>query len=354
MSNLNIIEYNYLNKIPRSRTSETKKKYEYPERAEKLINFIKFPQNKITESDNKIYGSYSLKTQPYYSDIDTINNVFIKLPRHKSIPYIIKELKKIIIKIVNKSGWFFTDMKAGTYSDGESVHWTPQEIIKGHRYDKTEDFNGHFGEKKLSDALNENALLKIDMVAPYYGRYIEVTVVYFLRDLDGNINFLESELTPEYILKTLREDTKKQFNNHKYFKTAKRIYAQAKAKNDRRTLQVLSPLIISNVSKLASIESDLKTLILLLEEKHKLNKVITNQEINMIIDKLSNVIDISFNEKAIIEALHYSYKMIKEKNILKSLDALNYVVNYLHSITNNQTIDYIKRHNLLNLLNMYV
>lgn len=351
----NFIEkHSYLGQVPVSRGIETKEKYEYPQRAEKLIDFIRFPNNKISHSTNFIYGSYALKTQPYYSDIDTINNVFINLKRNKSIPYIVKELKNIVKKIVKKSGWFFTDMKAGTYNDGDSIHWTPKEVSKGHRYGLIPDYNDHVGEKKLFDAVQENALLKIDMVAPYYGRYIEVTVVYFLTDLDGPINFDEMQLKPEYILKSLKEDTRKQFNNHKYFKTAKRIFAQAKAKKDNIVIKALLPLITSHVSQLSSVESDLKTVILLLEEKHKLNKVITNQEFNIIIDKLSNIIDISFNEKAIIKALHYADEMLKERNIKDAIDALEYVTNYLHSITNNQTIDFVVRHNLLNILNGYI
>jgi hypothetical protein len=351
----NFIErHSYLNNIPISRGSETKKKDEYPQRADLLTNFIKFPSNAFTKSTNFIYGSYALKTQPYYSDIDTINNVHINLPRRKSIAYIVKMLKHITKKIVDKKGWFFTDMKAGMYDDGSSVHWTPQEVIKGKRNGKMPDFNNHVGEKKLSDAVQENALLKIDMVAPYYGRYIEVTVVYFISDLDGDINFTQMQLDPEYILKSLKEDTRKQFNNHKYFKTAKRIFAQAKAKNDLKVIKALLPLITSNVSKLSSIESDLKTIILLLEERHKLNKVITNEEFNIIIDKLSNVIDISFNEQAIIHALHYANHNIKKHNLINAINALKYIVNYIHSITNNQTMNYVLNHKLTNILNNYI
>ncbi len=269
---------NYLGTIPRSRVQETKQKYEFPERAIKLIDFIKFPNNNLSNSTNFIYGSYALKTQPYQSDIDTINDVYINLPRNKSIPYIVRELKKIVKKIELKPGWFFTDAKAGTYPDGESVHWTSHEILTGKRKGHIPDHNDHLGEKTLKDAIQENSLVKIDMVAPYYGRYIEVTVVYFFRDLKGNINYNENQKNQDFILESLRKDTIKQYKAHKYFKTAKRIFAQAKAIGDIKVLKALYPLISSNLSKLSAIESDIKTLILLIDEKHKLNKVLTNQE----------------------------------------------------------------------------
>jgi hypothetical protein len=222
---------NTLNNPSINRITETKENFNYPEKANILINFIKYPNTKYMKSTNFIYGSYSLKTQPYYSDIDTINNVNINLYRNESIPYIIEYFKKIVLKIIKKKDWFLTDIKAGIYENSnEPVHWTPKEILNNRRNGYIPDFNDNFGQKSLKDAFTDNSLIKVDMVAPYYGRYIEVTVVYFFTDLDGPINYKSFQLEPQYILKSLKEDTIKQFNNHKYFKTAKRIFAQAKAK----------------------------------------------------------------------------------------------------------------------------
>jgi len=345
---------NYLGTVPRSRVSEIKQTYEFPERAKKLMDFIKFPNNKFSKSTNFIYGSFALKTQPYYSDIDTINDIYIDLQRNKSIGYIVREFKKIVKKIESKPGWFFTDAKAGMYPDGESVHWTSKEIAKGKRNGHIPDHNDHLGEKTLKDAIQENSLVKIDMVAPYYGRYIEVTVVYFFTDKQGNINFDSTQKNQKFILESLRKDTVKQFQAGKYFKTAKRIYAQAKANKDIEVLKALYPLISSNLSKLSAIESDIKTLILLIDEKHKLNKVLTNQELNVIIDKLSNIVDISFNEKAMIDAIRYTINNVRSNNYINALKSLHYIVNFIHSITNNQTTDYFIRNNLKYILEKYV
>ena len=120
----------------------------------------------------------------------------------------------------NKLGRFFTDMKAGTYEDGEAIHWKYSEIMQGYRNANIPDFNGHIGPKKLKDAISQiekdkkksNILLKIDMVAPYFGKYLEVTMVYFIDSNEGPLNYNLHKI--ETIRQTLKKDTYKQYLKH--------------------------------------------------------------------------------------------------------------------------------------------
>lgn len=326
-----------VNVIPNDKFLQSKQKFEITKKAEKIINFFRFPlKDKVTESIINIFGSYNLKAQPYYADIDTNNFVLMKSNRNETPKIVTKLFQNIVKKIQDKEGWFFTDAKAGIYPDGEAIHWTAEEILKGKRNGKNPDFNGHFGEMKLIDAVKEHALLKIDMVVPYYDKYIETTVVYYIRDKDGPFNYDEDRLQTKIILESLLKDTLKQLKKNKYFKVIKRIFAMLRYTKNWDYIKPIKPLINSNLSKLSAIISDLGTLELLLFLKKPFNVNFAIGELESFKEKLSNILDLNLDNEKIDSDLNKlsNYLLNYDKN--NALILLEKIIAYLLKENNKQ------------------
>ena len=346
--------------VPDNKLMLSKQPYQYPDKVNKLVEFLKFPDSKYTLKNKiMVFGTYNLRLPWTYSDIDTRANVIYNLPREEAIKQTIKDFLVILKRIENAGASFFTDAKAGIYPDGEAIHWTAKELKQGYRNGNIPDFNGHLGEKELFDAIsdspkikNSNVLLKIDAVVQYYNKYLEITCVYEIGYIENGIvkglNYSisnEKELY-EHIINTLIEDTTKQYKKGKYFKTIKRIFALSRYYKDFKTARIIEPLYISNVGLLSSIESDLKTLELLIILNKNVNIVICSQELNLFKEKISNILDIDFDDKKIVDLLDVIYTSILKNDKSITLKALEEVIDYLHSICNREVVEFLKSVNI--------
>ncbi len=328
--------------IPFDKLLSSKREFEYPSKVKKIVNFFRFPKKEgVISSEVIIFGSYSLKIQPYYADFDTVNLVNINKKCKDTNKIVVKIIKDIIRKIRDKKGWFFTDMKAGMYPDGDAIHWRLEEILKGER-DGKEDFNGHTGRKKLIDAVQEESLLKIDMVCPYYDKYIEATVVYLIDCKEGPFNYNKNYLSVPRILSSLVIDTQKQFNKGKYFKVVKRMFAIMRYVRNKKYINILEPLLASNLSKLSSINSDLSTLLLLLQLNKKVNINFVGSELQSFKEKLSNILDVNFNEMRLDEILMKIQLLIKSKNNKKAIKYLDVLIHELTKLINREIEEYFE------------
>jgi hypothetical protein len=320
--------------------ANTKNKNQYPPQAMKIINFLKIPNSKNIVSNIFIFGSYALRVQPYYSDIDTINQVTIDAPEDESIAIFYDKFKKILLKLNRTRGWFFTDVKAGIYDNGEPVHWRLDEILDGKR-DNKPDYNGNYGHKNFLDAVKDTALLKLDIVVPYFNRYIEATVVYYLKSLEKYIGYSEQYFTIDGIISSLLLDTKKQLKKNKIFKAIKRIFAYYRLTSNKKNLEKLYPIITSNISKLSSIGSDLSTIKLLLELNKPIDKLFTSNELYIVIDKIPNMIDLNFDHNFMIDEIIKIKNLINENKNSDAINLLNNVISNIMNITNAETIEYL-------------
>jgi len=119
-----------VNLIPRQDVFETKKPADYSAEMLKNVDLIKFPDLKgVVRNKFLFIGSYNLKIQPYFGDFDTLNYVEIKGTREKVLKIIKEGIQKIIRDVQKIPNHFITDVKAGRYPDGESIHWTPEECL---------------------------------------------------------------------------------------------------------------------------------------------------------------------------------------------------------------------------------
>ena len=294
-----------LHYVPDDKILSVKNSFDIPEKVEKIKKFLQFRKNKhFIENRVLIFGTYNLRLQPFYADIDLRNKIIVNLPKEQAIMEVVKEFQYLVNRANNTPGVFFTDAKAGIYTEpnskfyGNAVHWTASEIKYGKRTGKP-DFNGYVGNKNLIEALLDPAehnfsgvLLKIDVVLQYLGRYIECTCVYDILYIDEEKK-LRGLTFPnvgkeEIIINSLIQDTKKQRENNKFFKVIKRIFALARYYKDYVMAQKIEPLLVSNVSKLSAIESDLKTIELLIILGKKINLNIISGELATMREKISN------------------------------------------------------------------
>jgi len=343
--------------IPDNLLTASKNENDFPDKTSAIMALLKFPKSKyIIENKVIIFGTYNLRLQPYYGDIDMRSDIIINLPKEEAVKFVAKCFQDVVKRVEKTRGAFFTDAKAGIYDDGEAVHWTAKEVLKGKRNGSVPDFNGHLGDKNLLDAIldksivrDQNVLLKIDAVVPYYGKYLECTNVYDIKYIDENGNtmglnvpILSEKESFNTIIRTLLKDTQKQRLKKKYFKVIKRIYALTRYYNDISTIKKIEPLLVSNVSKLSTINSDLGTLELLITLNKKISKTLVNNELNVMIDKLSNMLDIDFDSSYVIKTLENLYQNIRQDDRMFSLGILEEITNYIQDICNNEVGEYLR------------
>lgn len=304
------------------------------------INKIKFPKLKNEESNMFIlFGSYALKIQPYFGDFDTLNFVKLTGNRKEVLPKIVKGIQQIVKNVQKMPNHFITDIKAGRYKDSESIHWSPEEILKGYRDEGIPDFNGHIGPFiTLKDAINQdnqkgkgNPLLKIDMICPYYDKFIEATSIYCISCNDWRF-YADNFADKKRIIYSIMQDGEKQYKKGRYFKVIKRLYASIRMTRTLfgldesfKIVKPIIPLVNSNLSKLSLIASDLNTIKLLLDLNKKINIPFTCREVQQMKDRASNFLDIKFKNKyfdSIIDNLTkalYNLDFKKSNNLIEEL-----------------------------------
>ncbi len=335
------MEAGLIDVIPNNYLFKPKEITHYPSEYFKIIKLLSFKntKNKIL-NETEIFGSYSYRLSKYSGDIDLISNIIYDLPKDEAIKQAVKDFQNVIKKVLNNRKAFFTDSKVGIYKDGESQHWTSNEILRGYRGNKR-DFNNHSPEKKnIFDALSDNSLLKIDIIYPYYGRYIECTNVYDLNYIYNNkvVSIGKSETN---IIKGLLVDIKKQLKKRKYFKAIKRIFSISRLIRDKKTANLLKPLLLSNLSQLYLFSSDLSSLKLLFEQGHKVNKLLVISELYNIFDRLTNILDLNIDINYIHDILSDVIDGINSKNNKNVISYIGELLEYFSSIIEEETINYL-------------
>lgn len=129
---------------------------------EKYFNMLKI-------KNYNIIGSYSDPSRKFYGDID-LEEVLDDM----SIPKFISNLQKIIRAIKTRDDMFFLDFKAGN-RNGQPIKWKQNEILEGYRYIDNKKIT-------LSSALQDKAIVKLDVVVLTNKFMIPITINYWLYD----------------------------------------------------------------------------------------------------------------------------------------------------------------------------
>jgi hypothetical protein len=335
-----------IHEIPKSKLGESRSPESIPELANKLVEYLCLQNNMfITKNKYNIYGSFSYRLQSFPGDIDSTNIVEYATVEDIVCKDVVKQLQNLTKKLLsNNLNRYYSDLKCGTYPNGEPIHWKAHEVLQGFRDPNVDDINGFKSEKKITlyDAVNERgAMIKLDMLAMYMDRYVEVSCLYQILTLDGPLTHQMEDDMNEF-LSSLAKDTGKQLKKGKIFKVIKRMFSNAKLRGDTKTLKILEPLINSNLSRLASLKADLSTLKLLLSVgKFPDNEILKNQ-----LDKfkfsLENVLDIKLPFDDIYKKIDTLYTSIKAKKMTASNKLLDDIETTLDDVINTETLSYLK------------
>ena len=312
--------------IPDNKLFSAKTENEITNNMKHIIKLGKFPKNaNIIENNLIIMGSYYAKLYSYFSDLDTLSKIHINLDIKKASDLVSKMIIKICRDLLKYKNVFYTDLKAGLLDDGTSAHWSLDEVLSGRK-----------GKLLLTEAVStKNALLKLDVVAPYYSRYIEASFIYNISYNDGYMTIQPEQITKENFYNQIVADIQKQVKNGNLFKAIKRVYSASRIVDDKKNVRLIEPLLTSNIAKLSAIASDLKTIILLIEIKANIDTDFTCKMLQMMKDKISNIIDIDFDETYIDDSID---SLCDKLNI----KLLNKLVDYINFITNRETKEYLK------------
>lgn len=326
----------------------------------------------INPDIQSIYGSASYRMQLYPGDVDANEFVNNNTPKDLSILSMTKNLQQIISKIINTDGYYVSEIKVGVdkifenlkighlkytpkkikiidydedvlnnqidelynnyyltkneYSEIKKylvpnisvdnynilseilrnkliLRWSPEEILKGIKKLSPNRY------KSLYDSLYDKTMVKIDMLAPINGKYIEVTNFFILQYVNRkgethNINIPDDFLLN--IMNSLKSEVQKLYFNKLFFnplKMSKRLWSMARLKKDMKMINKITPLLRSDASLIAQINSELETVLLLFKKFDNLPLGYIYNQLNNLKPRLSSLIEIEIDEEYIFSTL---------------------------------------------------
>ena len=309
-----------IGKIDSSKINSIKTSDEIPEKIKIYIDMMTIPETEIIR-----VGSSMIKIQPFYSDIDVMNIVYKQLNSKELVKFFISNLKTLVLNLLKSSTVFFSDFKAG------GIHWTDKQIM--------DEKNG---ELTLEDACFIKDVIKLDIIAPYNERYLEMSTFFVLKSQSEYIN-VESNYF-ESFHKSLLIDIA-HYQESKPFKAIKRVWSLARLNNENNILDLLHELIKSNIALIAQVNADIETIILLIEHSNKFNLDFILTELDGFRERLSSILDIPIDFEKVNLMIDnckllfkFTYTNESDKNIIGSLKALH---NYLLKIINKETLEFL-------------
>jgi len=305
--------------IPMNNLAREKKPYSVPSKLKEYIKLIT-----IKDSDVKRVGTSAFKIQPYFGDIDILNIIDRNIPSDILVKSFVSEVQEMVRKILDNKKIHYSDFKAG------DMHWTSDEVL-----------NGAKGCITLEDACKKKGVIKIDMIAPYNERYVEMSSFFILKSTTGYVNVEEDYFK---IYKKLLYNDIEKFKEINPLKAIKRAWSLAKYTRNKRAMNKLKDIIHSNLALLGQINADLETLKLLIEHKSKFDLDFAVTEIEKFKELISTILDIPIDEKVIYVMVENILLLIKydKTSSDKLIEALDILHDYLLEIIKKETNDYIK------------
>jgi hypothetical protein len=189
-----------------------------------------FNKYKLLNYDILVVGSYSLASQRYAADIDSMSLI----TGRKEWKKVNEQIKLICRDIEIDNDIFFLEFKI-QYNDGTK--------IKFYQYDEVD-----IPEKNF----NKIYYLKLDSIVFINGVFKEFSINYYFKYPDDLIGDMKKDI--------------KQFNSEGlYLKSIKRNFSIAKLKNDKVTAKLITVFLNSRTGKNYELYNNLQTIITLLE-----------------------------------------------------------------------------------------
>lgn len=220
------------------------------------------------------------------------------------------------------------------------LRWTPKEILKG--------FKILSGDRifHLSKAIQQPTMTKIDMWYLLNDRWIEITnvFVFFIKNRNGQEELLNFANDIPNLDKALKKEIEKYAFHKKYFKPfkmVKRIWSLSRMKHYDTIIKNLTPLLQSDLGRLSQINSDIETMISMLETLKKPPLVSIRHEIDYLRYRLGNIYEIDWDEKAVDLSIIEAEKLKKTPH--QRIEILKKLKKYFSDLIGSYTIDYLKK-----------
>jgi hypothetical protein len=222
------------------------------------------------------------------------------------------------------------------------LRWTGDEILKGVKL-----LSNH-RKKKLSDAIQEDTLTKIDMWHNILGKFLEITDVYsfYSRNQNGKMETLNFANKPSNLTKQLREEIQKYAfskNDFKPFKMVKRMWSLARIEGDESIVQILTPFMQSDIGRLNQISSEIETIISILEtvKDPPIEEILT--QIDGFKWRFNNIYNTKWNEEATDKAID---RILLSNDTNFMISELKQIQDYLKHLVKDETLLFLKSNKL--------
>ena len=213
-----------------------------------IFNIVKFVHVDVI-------GSKASTELKYFSDIDL--QEFVKTD--ESYDKILQFFQQKFKQVRETPNLYITDMKAGFYI--KPLKWSYNEIMQG--------FKRFDNKLKITfqNALTQDSVIKLDLVAFLDGEYIEVTTNYYFDFEDRNKTF--RELSDKEIKQKLLYDARILKSESNVYKSLKRLYSYYELIGNEKGKKKLIELFNSPVGHLNKLVNSLKTISLLINNEKK-------------------------------------------------------------------------------------
>jgi|SRR3989338_1667462 len=221
------------------------------------------------------------------------------------------------------------------------LRWSLDEILQGYKVVS--------GNKKifLDQALNDNSIVKMDIIVPVDGRYVEVSNWFLLiqETINGENNYLSEELG-DYINGLINDVVKYSSGSDKNtLKAIKRLWNILVQYNDIDNLNLIAPLFAGPVSLLYQIRSDIDTLKYIVENVPNPNyPFILNQIANFVtrLSPFASSFDPSFYAK-FIQLVNNALLSTTPSQLINNLSLIN---DLIIPVIETESVLYLSRINL--------
>lgn len=339
----------------------------YPADAVRVISTLSFTGDK----NLGIVGSQSLRSQQYAGDYDCYNTVELTGSKPAALKKIVTKFKSVVASLKKLKYCFVGDIKAGLVPEWEVITGAKynasdakaklkallkDKIITQYEHDDAAAFlkprlnpaqvsiaknNIKFhivrwtpaliklGKQKLRDgrimtleeAIQSPSIVKIDVIALVSNnRFSEFSCIYSFFLNGKPINDAKID-----IKQSLKEAIESYTEEGKLFKVLKRKFSYAKLTNDTAAIKRLNPILTSDLGRLYVIQSDMATLLSLLEYTDAPIKMI-KQEMDEFINRFSNIYTVKAFlkiEPKLIEDIHTALKFKSKARLISRLKIIN-------------------------------
>jgi hypothetical protein len=299
------------------------------------MNYLKKPFNILEMYENQeIIGTAADKDINIVNDYDLQEYINLEGDKRQLYINIYEEFKKKFKDAIMNKDIFITDFKCGHYKS-IPIRWNYENMMNGYKV---------IEDKKIwfINALQQKSVIKLDVLFldSETSRLHEISQNYYI-EINNNSNY--DKIVKKNIKTSLLRSFKDYYYNDKnFFKAMKRLYSYYKIFDERsKKIKLFQDLFNSEMGKQNKIISDLKTLLLLMEQTFRPVKK------NIILDNLLALNFSSFDEniKAMYDTLINNFKRMSKNQVKEHIEN---IINNVFNELNDKVFKYITEKKLLN------